>query len=75
VGELVGPRVVAKGLLHAARERKVQGMTVGHPAQLGGVLVVDTDGAVVWSHLADDAGDNPPNERVLEAARQASKSA
>jgi hypothetical protein len=49
----------------------VQGRTVGHPAQLGGVLVVAADGKVTWSHLASHAGDNPPNSDVLKAAREA----
>ena len=75
VGELLGPRVVAKGLVRGVRERVRQGITVGHPAQLGGVLVVASDGAVVWSHLAEDASDNPPNDVVLEAVREAAAGA
>jgi hypothetical protein len=70
-GELFGPRVALRGLRAVASERVVQGRTIGHPAQLGGVLVVAPGGAVTWSHLADDAGDNAPNAEVLEAARQA----
>ena len=49
----------------------MQGRIVGHVAQLGGVLVVAPDGAIAWSHMANDAGDNPPNEAVLDAARKA----
>jgi hypothetical protein len=75
VGELLGPRVVAKGLRTALSERVVQGRTQGHPAQLGGVLVVAPGGAVTWAHLASDAGDNPPNAEVLEAARAAASGA
>ena len=71
VSELVGPQVALRGLKAIASERVVQGRTIGHPAQLGGVLVVAPGGEVVWSHLADNAGDNPPNELVLEAARRA----
>jgi hypothetical protein len=71
VTDLFGPRVVLRGLKAVAGERVVQGRTIGHPAQLGGVLVVAPDGEIVWSHLANDAGDNPPNEVVLEAARDA----
>jgi hypothetical protein len=73
--ELFGPRVALKGLRAVASERVVQGWTVGHPAQLGGVLVVARGGEVVWSHLANDAGDNPSNEVVLEAAREAAAKA
>src|SRR5207244_2181495 len=71
VDELFGPQVVAKGIKVAATERVVQGRTQGHAAQLGGVLVVARGGDVVWSHLAEDASDNPPNDVVLEAAREA----
>jgi hypothetical protein len=75
VRELFGPRVALRGLRAVASERVVQGRTIGHPAQLGGVLVVAPGGEVVWSHLADNAGDNPPNDVVLEAARKAASTA
>ena len=42
----------AKALKITATERLIQGPTRGHPAQLGGVLVVAPGGEVVWS--ADD---------------------
>jgi hypothetical protein len=71
VTDLFGPHVALKGLRAVAGERVVQGRTVGHPAQLGGVLVVARGGEVTWSHLASDAGDNPANTHVLEAAREA----
>jgi prostamide/prostaglandin F2alpha synthase len=70
-GELLGPRVVAKGMRRALASRVHQGRTIGHPAQLGGVMIVMPDGSVPWVHLSDDASDNPPNELVLEAARSA----
>jgi hypothetical protein len=65
--ELVGPRVVLKGALTGHR----QGKTVGHNAQLGGVLVIATDGSVSWAHMSDDASDIPANDDVLEAVGQA----
>jgi len=71
LSELVGPRVLVKGALRGARAGVHQGKTIGHPAQLGGVLVVSTDGSVTWSHMSDDASDNPPNEEVLDAVRRA----
>lgn len=70
-GELLGPRVVAKGLRRGLAEGVHQGRTIGHPAQLGGVMIVKPDGSVPYVHLADDASDNPPNSVVLEAARKA----
>jgi hypothetical protein len=68
---LVGPKVVARGIQAARSERVMQGRIIGNAAQLGGVLVMAQDGSVVWSHLASDAGDNPPNSVVLKAAREA----
>ena len=75
VNELLGPRVVAKGTTSALRTGLFQTRTKGHPAQLGGVLIVAPDGSVPYAHLADDASDNPPNGEVLRAAGQAAKSA
>ena len=71
--ELLGPRVVAKGMAASRRDGVIQGKTVGHPAQLGGVIVVRRGGEIVYTHLADDASDNPPDSEVLEAAREASE--
>jgi peroxiredoxin len=67
--ELLGPRVVAKGAATSARMGVVQGKTVGHAAQLGGVLVVLPGDDIVYAHLANDAGDNPPNSEVLAAVK------
>jgi peroxiredoxin len=72
VSELLGPRVIAKGAMASRRDGVVQGRTVGHPAQLGGVMVVKPGNQIVYAHLADDAGDNPANEEVLKALMDAS---
>jgi hypothetical protein len=69
MGELLGPKLVAKGALTTARTGRVQGRTIGHPAQLGGVLVIAPDGRVTWSHMSRDAGDNASPEEILEAVR------
>ena len=71
VDELFSPRVVARGVSVATAERIVQGRTVGHNAQLGGVLVVAPGGRIAWAHMATDASDNPPNDEVLKAVRAA----
>ena len=70
VGELLGPKVVAKGIGVSRQTGQVQGRTIGHPAQLGGVLLIEPDGAVAWSHMAQDAGDNASPEEILAAARK-----
>ncbi len=72
VAELLGPKVFAKGLSTMARTGKMQGRTVGHPAQLGGAIVVVPDGTIAWSHMAQDASDNAAPEEILAAVRAAS---
>ena len=71
VGDLLGPKVFAKGILTSARTRKMQGRTLGHPAQLGGVIVIAPGGKVVWSHMAKDAGDNASPKEILAAVASA----
>ena len=73
VSELLGPRMIARGAATSRRDGVVQGRTVGHPAQLGGVMIVRPGDEIVYVHLADDASDNPTNDEVLKAAREASK--
>lgn len=72
LGELLGPKVIAKGLATTARTGVVQGRTVGHPAQLGGAMVVEPGGVVAWSHMSNDASDNAEPDEILTAARRAS---
>ena len=71
--ELLGPSSVlsgvAKGVKSGGKVR--QGKVIGHPAQLGGVLLVAPGGAVIWSHLSENAGDNASPDQILEAARAA----
>jgi peroxiredoxin len=68
-GELLGPKVAAKGLNVSRQTRQVQGKTIGHPAQLGGVLLIEPGGTVAWSHMSEDASDNASPEEILEAIR------
>ena len=71
--ELLGPKVMAKGILTSRRTGQTQGKTLGHPAQLGGAMVIAPGGAVVWSHMADDAGDNATPEEILSAISSATR--
>src|ERR1700716_2972223 len=48
LSDLVGPKVVAKGMLTTLTTGKVQGRTVGKPAQLGAAAVIVPSGEVVW---------------------------
>jgi hypothetical protein len=67
--ELLGPKVMAKGILTGALTGQRQGRTIGHPAQLGGAMVVAPGGEVAWSHMAEDASDNASPEEILASAR------
>jgi peroxiredoxin len=69
--ELLGPRVVAKGIVASARTGAVQGRTIGHPAQLGGTMLIRQDGSIAWAHMAEDASDNAGVAEILDAARAA----
>jgi peroxiredoxin len=71
LGELLGPRSVARGVQRSVADRVHQGRTVGHAAQLGGVIVVRPDDSIAYAHLSEDASDNPPNDEVLAAAAAA----
>jgi peroxiredoxin len=66
-GELLGPKVMAKGIATSRRTGQVQGRTIGHPAQLGGAMVIAPDGRVPWSHMSEDAGDNAEPQEILAA--------
>jgi hypothetical protein len=48
---------------------RFQTRTLGHPAQLGGTMLLTPGGEVVWSHMSEDAGDNASPEEILEAIR------
>jgi hypothetical protein len=65
VGGLLG-----RTWLHAARAMRAgfrQGRIQGDAFQLGGVLVVRPDGAIVYRHPSAEAGDHPPVDELLRA--------
>jgi peroxiredoxin len=74
VVELLGPKSVGRGLMKSVGSggKFRQGKVIGHPAQLGGAMIVKPDGTVPWTHMSEDASDNAPPEEILAAARQAS---
>jgi hypothetical protein len=73
-GELLGPKSVSRGLKATlgSRGKVHQGRVIGHPAQLGGALVIAPGGEVTWSHMAEDASDNASPDEILAAAREGS---
>jgi hypothetical protein len=70
LNELLGPKVMAKGLVTSLRSRQPQGRTIGHPAQLGGTMIIRPDCSVAWSHMSEDASDNATPEEIVAAVRE-----
>jgi hypothetical protein len=71
MGELLGPTVAARGLRATAQTGRFQTRTLGHPAQLGGAMLVLPGGEVAWSHMSEDASDNAEPGEILAAVRAA----
>ena len=69
--QLVGPTVLAKGLLTTAKTGIVQGRTIGSASQLGGAVVIAPGNCVLFEQTATDASDNVSPEQLLEAIRAA----
>jgi hypothetical protein len=69
--ELLGPRSVVKGAARTLRSggRIRQGRTIGHPAQLGGAMLIAPDARVAWSRMSEDASDNASPAEIVAAAR------
>ena len=70
VGSVFSPQVLLAGLRATAagfRQRRTQ----GDPWQQGGVLVVKRGGALVYGFASEAAGDHPPIDEVMHAARSA----
>ena len=57
LGQLLGPKSVLSGVKHGARSGVVQGRIVGDAAQLGGAMVIDTSGEVLFRQASKNAGD------------------
>jgi hypothetical protein len=60
--------------LQALRQGHRQGATKGDAFQQGGVLIVDTGGAVQWRHTDSGAGDSAEPADVLAALREVARS-
>jgi prostamide/prostaglandin F2alpha synthase len=71
VFDLWHPKVVAKGALTGVKEKTIQTRTIGDANQLGGALVINTNGEITWSHMSTDASDNASPEEILAAVRNA----
>jgi peroxiredoxin len=67
--ELIGAAVVARAVAAMARQRVILGRNTADEAQLGGTIVVASDGQVPWAHLSEDASDMAPAGEILAALR------
>jgi peroxiredoxin len=64
--QLVGPKSLAKGIARGATGVGV-GRVIGDVQQLGGTFIVDQGGEILWSHVMQDASDNPSVDDLREA--------
>ena len=64
--QLVGPKSLAKGIARGATGVGV-GRVIGDVQQLGGTFIVSQDGEILWSHVMQDASDNPSIDELREA--------
>ena len=67
--QLIGPKSVMKGLSRITTDGSltIQGRVIGDAAQLGATFIVLPSGEVAWSHVSNDASDNPEVDDVLAA--------
>ncbi len=68
-----GPRAIAN-YARALSKGWLSRLAEGDVLQQGGVLVVARGGAPVYGYASAEAGDMPPTEEVLDAARKAARS-
>jgi hypothetical protein len=71
LGELLGPKIVAKGISTMRATGRMQGRTIGSPNQLGGAAVIAPGDRVLYFQASANAGDNIEPAELLAAARGA----
>ena len=67
--QLVGPKSLAKGIVRGASGVGV-GRPIGDVNQLGGTAIVQPDGSIAWTHVQQDASDNPSVEELVGALQE-----
>ena len=65
LADAVKPKVLLRGAV--ALIKRGQALPQQDPAQLGGAIVVDPNGNIIFVHRARDAQDNAPVDALLEA--------
>lgn len=66
ITKTLDPRALGKTIA-AFKSGYRQGRTQGDPWQQGGVLLVATDGRVLWHHASDRPGDNATAAQIVAA--------
>jgi peroxiredoxin len=66
--ELASPEVVAAGL-RAAMKGHLPGIGTGNTLMMPGTFVIDRSGIVRYAYYSRHAGDHPPIESLMNAAR------
>jgi hypothetical protein len=66
----LNPLALGKTLGAFARGHR-QGLTKGDAWQQGGVLVIATDGKVIWHHASERPGDNAEPSQIVAALKSA----
>jgi prostamide/prostaglandin F2alpha synthase len=64
---MANPFVYVKG--YEAKKRGITGNMKGDGLQLGGTMVVDSNGEVIYKHTQKDYTDNPKVEDIIEAVK------
>lgn len=70
VTTVLNPKAILPTIKAFARGAR-QGLTRGDAWQQGGVLVVSTDGTILWHHASERPGDNATADQILAAASAA----
>lgn len=71
-GQLIGPAVVLGGL-RATMKGHLPGAPPTNPKQLGGAVILDRDGYVMWRHESRHAADNIGAVNLKQALDEAKK--
>jgi peroxiredoxin len=69
--DYAGPKMAKRTIQAVASGHMVKSPKGGDVSQLPGTFVVGADGRVAFAHYNRDSSDNPPNEPVVAAVREA----
>ncbi len=70
VGQLINPRIIARGVQATLRGNFLAPPKGGNPRQLPGTAIVAPDGTLLHHHVARDASDYLSLDELLEVARR-----